>query len=105
MKNNIIIAAIVILLAYSIVGTSNHVEEIKQKAPQAISERGWEIIRYEGFQYGSWGNHGGKVWYHVQNSENHNVQYRIYITQWNGELQFVYNKPEPLSRIELKYEK
>ena len=70
-----------------------------------MAERNWKILRYEGYQYGSWYNHGGKVWYHVANIDNPNIQYRVYITIWDGELQYNYNGPEQLSRIDLNYTK
>jgi hypothetical protein len=96
-----LIAAVVLFFGYGIVGTSEHVDEIKQRAPTAISERGWDLLRYEGFNYGSFAAHGGKVWYHVQNTDNHNVQYRVFITMWNGELQFYYDQPEELNRLDV----
>jgi len=60
-------------------------------------------MRYEGYQRGSWGNHGGKVWYHVRDAANENIQYRVYITEWRGELHFSYGEPEKLQRIDVDY--
>ena len=93
------IVLVVVLFLYTAIGTSGDVEEIKSRAPQAISERGWTILRYEGYQFGSFSKHGGKVWYHVKNSTNENIQYRVYITIWNDELQFHYDSPEKLQRL------
>jgi hypothetical protein len=87
------------VLLYTCIGTCNKVEKIKKIAPNEIAKRNWKILRYEGFQYSSWDNHGGKVWYHVQNIDNPNIQYRIYITMWNNELQYHYGDPEQLQRI------
>ena len=99
----LLITAVIMLIGYSIVGTDGKVSVIREKAPTEMSDRNWEIIRYEGFTYGSWGNHGGKVWYHVKNTDNENIQYRVYITMWNGELQWTYGEPEKLQRLEVDF--
>lgn len=97
--------ALIILVSYSLIGTSGRVDEIKKKAPSEIAKRNWKILRYEGFEFGSWGNHGGKVWYHVANIDNPQIQYRVYITIWDNELQYHYGNPETLQRIEVNYSK
>lgn len=105
MKNfllGVLIFGVVLLLSYSIVGTSGNVEEIKRRVPLEVGERGWEIMRYEGFQYGSWEQHGGKCWYHVRNVDNPNIQYRVHVSLWDGELQWYYGEPEPLSRVDVE---
>lgn len=98
-----IVVLVLSIIGYTLIGSESKVGMIKELAPQEITNRGWEIMRYEGYQRGSWGNHGGKVWYHVRNIDNHNVQYRVYITEWKGELHFVYGQPEILERLEIKY--
>jgi len=97
----VIIILIIILIGYSVIGSDSKVELIKSKAPDEIKKRGWKILRYEGFQFGSWGNHGGKVWYHVSDTLNPSIQYRVFVTIWNGELQYHYDAPEVLQRIEI----
>ena len=92
-------AIIVLFLGYAMIGTSERVDEIKAKAPGDIATRNWEIMRYEGWEYGSFANHGGKVWYHVRNKDNHNIQYRVFITLWGGELHYRYGAPEKLDRF------
>ena len=99
--SGILVGFLIILCIYSIVGTSGNVEKIKQLAPEEIKKREWKILRYEGFRYGSWGNHGGKVWYHVANTNNPNIQYRVYITMWGDELQYTYGQPEILQRVDV----
>lgn len=94
-----LLVCVVGLFLYAIIGTAGNVDEIQFRAPDAISERGWDLLRYEGFQYGSFDKHGGKVWYHVRNTDNHNVQYRVHVTLWSDELQFYYNQPEELNRL------
>src|SRR5512139_1671269 len=96
-----IIGAAAALLLYSVIGTGERVDEIKARAPEDIAARNWEIMRYEGYEYGSFWNHGGKVWYHVRNKDNHNIQYRVYITLWGGELQYRYGAPEKVERFDV----
>jgi hypothetical protein len=98
----LIFVSLITLFMYTVIGTSGDVEKIKQMAPSVIEERNWDIMRYEGWQKGSFANHGGKVWYHVRNSDDHNIQYRVYITYWGGELHFTYGSPEELQRIEFR---
>ena len=99
----LLMTVVIVLIGYSIIGTDGNVNDIREKAPTEMSERNWEIIRYEGFKYGSWGNHGGKVWYHVKNIDNENIQYRVFVTIWNNELQWHYNEPEKLQRLEVDF--
>ena len=96
-----IATSVMAILLYSIIGTSERVDDIKERAPTDIASRGWEIMRYEGWQYGSWSHHGGKVWYHVRNKDNHSIQYRVFVTSWGGELHYIYGAPEKLQRIDL----
>ena len=100
----LVILLVIGTISYTVIGTSENVETIKVLAPKEMSKRGWKIMRYEGFQYGSWATHGGTVWYHVCNIDNPNIQYRVHISLWNGELQYYYKAPEDLSRIEIKSE-
>ena len=96
------IAVVIVFIGYSAVGTRTNVNKIKAIAPIEMQKRGWKILRYEGFQYGSWARNGGIVWYHVCNIDNPNIQYRVNISMWDGELQYYYGSPEVLNRIEYK---
>jgi hypothetical protein len=95
------IIAFIAFIGYSIVGTSGNVAEIKKRAPEEFKTRNWKILRYEGFEYGSWSRHGGKVWYHVMNTQDSSIQYRVYVCLWDGELQYYYGAPEKLNRINI----
>lgn len=97
----VVILFFVGLIGYTVVGTKGDIPELKRRVPLEIGQRNWKILRYEGFEYGSWNRHGGKVWYHVCNIDNPNIQYRVNISVWNGELQYYYGQPEILNRIEL----
>lgn len=96
-----IVVVFITFLLYSIVGTSGDVAEIKRRAPEEFKARNWKIMRYEGFEYGSWGHHGGKVWYHVANTQDSTIQYRVYVCLWGGEFQYYYGAPEKLDRINI----
>lgn len=102
-KIYLIALAVVSFLAYSIIGTSGNVDTIKKLAPSEMLKRNWRILRYEGFQHGSWANHGGKVWYHVACIDNSDIQYRVCITLWGDELQYYYGQPEVLNRVKIDY--
>jgi len=58
-------------------------------------------IKYE---FGSFSKHGGYAWYHVANKENHDIQYRVHVSLWAGELQYYYQKPETLNRLKVNYD-
>lgn len=94
------------VILYTVIGTAENVDAIKEKAPMAMESRGWEILRYEGFQYGAWTKHGGYAWYHVKNVDDSSIQYRVKVSMWRGELQYWYGKPETLNRsnIDIKYD-
>lgn len=96
-------AALMLLGAYMIVGTDGNIEEIERRAPSEINERGWRIINHEGYQYGKFGKHGGRVWYHVQDIDNPSIRYRVQVTLWNGRLEYYYGRPEVLIIIDIKH--
>lgn len=98
------VLAICLILSYTFIGTDSNVKEIRKRVPEEITSRNWEILRYEGFEYGSWNKHGGYVWYHVRNTNNHNIQYRVNVSLWDSELQWYYGEPEKLNRLELNTE-
>ena len=87
-----------VFLYYAVIGTDGNIEEIRARAPTEIPERGWEIMRDEGYQYGSFGRHGGYVWYHVRNTNDRSTQYRVKVSLWDGRLEYWYGAPEKLSR-------
>lgn len=90
-----------VFILYGAIGTAEHVDDIERLAPIEIKARGWEIMRHEGFEYGSFNKHGGYVWYHIKDLNVPNTYYRVHVTMWRGELQFYYGSPEKLSRVDL----
>lgn len=99
------VMAVILLIAYTIFGSESRIPEIKRRAPAQIEVNGYTILRYEGYQRGSWGNHGGKAWYHVAERTNPNIRYRMYATLWNGEIQFTYGPPESISNLQVEVSK
>lgn len=98
-----IVLLIIAFFYYAIVGTHGNIEAIRATAPSEIPDRGWEIMRDEGYQYGSFGKHGGRVWYHVRNIDDHSIQYRVQVTMWDGKLEYWYKDPEKLSRFNVEH--
>ena len=97
--SSVLMMIVFVVLIYSVIGTSGRVDEIKRMAPKEMADRNWKVLRYEGYQHGSWGNHGGKVWYHVKDLVHSNTYYRVYLTLWDGEVHFHYGQPEKLERL------
>lgn len=93
------------ILAYTIIGTSTKVNKIKKLVPLDVKKRGWNIMRYEGYEYGSWSHDGGIVWYHVCDTINTNIQYRVKVCLFNDELQYYYGKPEFSERMQIEIKK
>ena len=92
---------VALFFLYTVVGTYENVDEIKKIAPADMDKRGWEILSYEGFQFGKYMTHGGVAWYHVKDTRQENVYYRVRVAMWGGELQYIYGEPEKLSRVDL----
>jgi len=86
--------SILIFLLFLVVGTSANLDEVKANASPTWQQAGYEIIGYEGFQWGTWlfGNYGGaKVWHSLRRVEgNENVIYTGFIQRWGDEFH-IYN--------------
>lgn len=94
----IVIASIILTSLYTVIGVGTQVDEIKKAAPYDMAARGWEVLTHEGYQYGSWGHHGGKVWYRVRDISS-GAYFRVFVCMWSGDLQYYYNEPEKLMRV------
>lgn len=79
--------ATTVLFGLGWIGFRN-VEETKEAAPKVWADSGYEIIGYEGYQWGP--IRGGNVWYIVRRKGNDSVTYHGYITPWFGEYH-IYN--------------
>ena len=87
MKKQIAIAAI----CAALLGCSNkYVPEIKVHADETWKQAGFEIIGYEGYQYGFFGTWGGQVWYTVKRNPDNGIIYDGFVSKWGNEYH-IYN--------------
>lgn len=98
----VLIGFFIALISYAIIGSSSNIDELKKLVPEDIPSRNWEIVRYEGYEWGSFNKHGGTVHYHVKDKQFDNVYYRISVALWNNELQYYYGEPEGLNRVDVQ---
>jgi hypothetical protein len=74
------------LLAMLLAGCSAHkVGDIKAHASEAWHQAGFEIIGYEGYQYGTLGEFGGCVWYTVRRVPDNGITYEGCLAKWGDE--------------------
>lgn len=69
---------------------SANLEEVKKVAPEKWRQQGFEIIDYEGFEYGLWfgGSYGGAyVWHRLKKIPDNGITYSGHIQMWGGEPQ------------------
>lgn len=87
-----LLAALALALCSAFAGCTAHkVEEIKKAAPQVWGDAGFEIVGYEGYQYGTLGpTWGGKVWHIVRRKGGDRVTYHGFICKWGDEYH-IYN--------------
>ena len=85
-------SALALALCFAFAGCSAHrVEEIKKAAPKVWADAGYEIVGYEGYQYGPpGGTWGGKVWHIVRRKGDDRVTYHGFISKWGDEYH-IYN--------------
>lgn len=77
-----------LLLTLLVSGCSNvHVPEIKEHAAQTWAKAGFEIVGYEGYEYGTLAVYGGCVWYIVKRGT---TTYDGCISKWGDEYH-IYN--------------
>lgn len=62
-----------------------NLDDIKEKAPQVWKQAGFEVVGYEGFEYGAWigGSYGGAHVWHTAKRDN--VIFHGYIQRWGDE--------------------
>lgn len=88
---------------YGCIGTEGKIDKIRAAAPSKIEQDGWVILREEGYRRGSFGKHGGYVWYHVCDADNPDIRYRVNVSMWKGRLEYHYGRPETLQRVNVNY--
>ena len=72
--------------------SASRVEDIKKNAPRIWAENGFEIVGYQGYQYGSFDTYGGKVWYTLRKKDDpKGITYQGYISRWGDADYTVYS--------------
>ena len=85
MKKYLILVAVLALTGCS----SSNLDETKKNAKKAWGDMGFNVIGYEGYQYGfgivgvKFG--GAKVWYTLEKKGNTNTVYSGYLQRWGNE--------------------
>lgn len=85
MKNIIIYLGLLLLLGCS----SGNLDYVRQKAKEKWRLQGFEIIDYEGYQWGFWGfnSYGGaKVWHRLKKIPDNGITYSGNMQRWGNEL-------------------
>lgn len=72
----IIVAAIAVLLSGC---NAANVPDLKANAPAAIEANGFQVVGYQGYQYGIF---GGYVWY---TAKRDGIVYEMAVMKWSGE--------------------
>ena len=65
-----------------------NLEDVKKISPQKWEAQGFEVIDYEGFNWGFWfgGSYGGaSVWYRLRKIPDNDITYSGYIRKWGKE--------------------
>ena len=89
-KGLLIIATIVIglVLGQIYIGpNSNNLEDVKNNAKTTWNSIGFEIVGYEGYQWGfGYGDYGGaNVWYNLSKIPDNGITYTGYLVKWGNE--------------------
>jgi hypothetical protein len=75
-----------LLLALVCAGCSNkYVPDIKDHAALTWKQAGFEIIGYEGYNYGGPSTWGGEVWYTLRRIPDNGIIYDGCISKWDDE--------------------
>lgn len=70
--------------------SSGNKEWIEERAVDKWQKQGFEVVDYEGFEWGWWGltSYGGaKVWYRLKKIPDNGITYSGYLSRWGNELQ------------------
>ncbi len=65
--------------------SARYVDDIKAAAPATIEQAGFEIIGYEGYQWGMAGQWGGCVWYTMKKKPDTGITYHGCVSKWGDE--------------------
>jgi uncharacterized protein YceK len=78
------IIGVLVVIAF-LSGCTTQVNYLKEHGPKFLQSMGFEVIAYEGYQ---WGMFGGKVWYQIRDPKNPNVRYSVWLIHRGGEIHF-----------------
>lgn len=83
------------IVATSVGCSSNNLEEVKAHAPEVWRAQGFEVMGYDGYQWGAWGvlgsDYGGAlVWYRLRAVPDNGIRYGGALQRWGNEYH-VYN--------------
>lgn len=81
-----LIFSVLLVLA---VGSPGNLEYVKEQAPEVLGELNYEIIGYEGYQWGFWGYNsygGANVWYLLRSKSDNGIIYQGCLKRWGDEV-------------------
>lgn len=82
------LSVILVCMLLASCGDAN-LAEMKQAAPVKWKQQGFEVVDYEGFQWGLWlgGSFGGaKVWHRLKKIPDNGVTYSGFVQKWGDEI-------------------
>ncbi|MBL4574460.1 MAG: hypothetical protein JKY86_15505 [Gammaproteobacteria bacterium] len=83
------VITIIILLIIILTGTSGNLDHVKEGAEESFSKHGFDVIGYEGYQWGMGGynSYGGAyVWYTIRRQSDNGITYNAALQRWGDEL-------------------
>ena len=72
---------VILLFVLALGGCTMNLEDVKDNAPTELAAMGYNVVAYEGYQFGVL---GAKVWYIVE-QHNSPVRYNLYMQKWGDE--------------------
>ncbi len=84
-----VILVIVVSLFFSGCFYPANLDYVKDRAEQRWKEMGFEIVGYDGFQWGfvPWPSYGGaKIWHVLKRIPDNGITYGGYLQRWGGEI-------------------
>jgi len=69
--------------------SSSNLDYVKENAEKTWSQVNYNIVGYEGYQWGKWGfrGYGGaRVWYRLEQIPDNGITYTGYLQQWGDEI-------------------
>lgn len=82
--------AAVACIAWVCVGSSSNIAWVKERAAAKWRAQGFEVVDYEGHQWGTGGYGtpygGAKVWHRLRKIPDNGITYSGYLERWGDEL-------------------